>query len=74
MKGRLFKSLQEMVAQTHCLEVLGNFTDETFERQPANQKLGGLLIASDLTKGCGFLTPPVAVCVVGMRSATPSKG
>lgn len=35
------------------LEVLSNLTDETLERQLADQKLGGLLVATDLTQSDG---------------------
>lgn len=35
------------------LEVLSNFTDQALERQLADQKLGGLLITTDLTEGDG---------------------
>ena len=36
-----------------CLEVLGNFTNETLEGGLADEKLGGLLIFTDLTEGNG---------------------
>jgi hypothetical protein len=32
------------------LEVLGDLTDKTLERQLADEKLGGLLVAADLTE------------------------
>jgi len=32
------------------LEILSNFTDQTLERQFADQELGGLLVSPDLTK------------------------
>jgi len=32
------------------LEVLSDFTDQALERQLADQKLGGLLVATNLTK------------------------
>lgn len=35
------------------LEVLGNFTDKTLERQLANQELSGLLVATNLTESDG---------------------
>jgi len=35
------------------LEVLGDFTDETLEGELADQQLGRLLVATDLTKGDG---------------------
>ena len=35
------------------LEVLGDLTDKSLEGQLADQKLGGLLVATDLTKGNG---------------------
>ena len=31
------------------LEILGNFTDETLERELADQELGRLLVTSDFT-------------------------
>jgi len=34
-------------------EVLGDFTDKSLERQLADQKLGRLLVATDLTKSDG---------------------
>ena len=36
-----------------ALEVLGNLTDETLERELADQELGGLLVATDLTESDG---------------------
>ena len=33
------------------LEILSNFTDETLERQLADEELGALLVATDLTEG-----------------------
>jgi hypothetical protein len=40
------------------LEVLSDLTDETLERKLADQKLGRLLVATDLTKsdGTGLIT------------------
>merc|ERR1712066_145618 len=35
------------------LEVLGDLTDQTLEGQLADQKFGGLLVTTDLTKGHG---------------------
>ena len=35
------------------LEVLGNFTDQTLEGELADQELGRLLVATDLTKSDG---------------------
>ncbi|KAL3708179.1 hypothetical protein TMatcc_006162 [Talaromyces marneffei ATCC 18224] len=35
------------------LEVLSNFTDKTLERQLADQELGGLLVATNLTESDG---------------------
>ena len=35
------------------LEVLGNFTDEALEGELADQELGRLLVATNLTKGNG---------------------
>lgn len=36
-----------------ALEVLGDLTDETLEWELADQKLGGLLVATDLTESDG---------------------
>jgi hypothetical protein len=41
------------------LEVLGNLTDKALEWQLADQKLGGLLVTSDLTKSDGSRSVPV---------------
>lgn len=35
------------------LEVLGNFTNKTLERQLADQELSGLLVATNLTESDG---------------------
>ena len=35
------------------LEILSNFTDQTLEGQLADQKLSGLLVATDLTQSDG---------------------
>lgn len=35
------------------LEILSDFTDETLERELPDQKLGGFLVLSDLTKSDG---------------------
>ncbi len=37
------------------LEVLSNFTDQTLEGELADQKLSGLLVATDLTESDGTL-------------------
>ena len=41
------RSLESKVS----FEVLGDLTDETLEWEFANEKLGGLLVATDFTKG-----------------------
>jgi histone H3 len=35
------------------LEILGNLTDKTLERQLADEKVGGLLVTTNLTKSDG---------------------
>lgn len=37
------------------LEILCDFTDQTLERELADQELGGLLVATDLTESDGTL-------------------
>ena len=46
LKGKDGGSLEAEVG----LEVLGDLTDKTLEGQLADEKLGGLLVATDLTK------------------------
>ena len=46
------------LTETH-LEVLSNFTDETLEGKLADQKLSGLLVATDFTKSDSSRTEPV---------------
>ena len=41
------------------LEVLSDFTDETLEGELADQELGGLLVATDLTESNGTFLPLV---------------
>jgi len=43
------------------LEVLGNLTDETLERELADEQLGGLLVLPDLTKSDGPRPVPVGL-------------
>ena len=49
LKGHDGRALETQVG----LEVLGDFSDEALERQLADQQLGRLLVATDLTKGHG---------------------
>ena len=42
-----------------ALEVLGDFTDKTLERKLSDQELGGLLVATNLTKSDGTLSIPL---------------
>jgi len=43
------------------LEVLGNFTDKTLERQLADEEIGRLLVLPDLTEGDGTRPEPVGL-------------
>ena len=43
------------------LEVLGDLTDQTLEWELADQKLGGLLVTSDLTESDGSWLVPVGL-------------
>ena len=49
LKGKDGRSLESEVA----LEVLGDLTNETLEGELADQKIGRLLVTTDLTKGNG---------------------
>ena len=51
------------------LEVLGNLTDQTLERQLPDEELGALLVTPDLTESDG--TGPVAM---GLLDTTCSRG
>ena len=51
------------------LEVLGDLTDQTLEGQLADQKLGGLLVTTDLTKSDG--TGPVPM---GLLHSSGGRG
>ncbi|KAF8415516.1 histone, partial [Boletus edulis BED1] len=44
------RRLEAQVKQTTHLEVLCNFTNETLERQLANEQLGRLLVSTNFTK------------------------
>jgi hypothetical protein len=55
LKGEDGRSLETKVG----LEVLGNLTDETLERKLSNQKVGTLLVTTDLTKSDGSRTVSV---------------
>jgi histone H3 len=44
------------------LEVLSNFTNQTLERQLADQKLGRLLVPTDLTESDGTLGMSLVSC------------
>ena len=46
LKGKNGRSLESQVS----LEILGDLTDKSLERKLSDQKLGGLLVSSDLTK------------------------
>jgi hypothetical protein len=51
------------------LEVLGDLTDKTLEGQLADEKLGGLLVATDLTKSDG-----TRLVAVGLLDTTGRGG
>ena len=52
--NRLLKSTDSRRLETEIrLEVLSNFTNETLERQFADQELSRLLVTTDLTKSDG---------------------
>jgi len=46
-----------------ALEVLGDFTDKTLEGKLADEKLGGLLVATNLTESDGTCEEDVLVKV-----------
>ena len=46
LKGQDGRSLESKIG----LEILGNLTNKTLERQLANEKVGGLLVTTNLTK------------------------
>ena len=51
------------------LEVLGDLTDKALEGQLADEKLGGLLVATDLTESDGsWLISEKGLVIVGVRS------
>jgi len=52
-----------------ALEVLGNFTDQTLEGELADQELGRLLVATDLTESDGTGLIPV-----GLLDTTGRRG
>ena len=52
MRAQTVLSLVALEAQV-SLEVLGDLTNETLEGQLADQKLSGLLVATDLTESHG---------------------
>jgi len=45
------------------LEVLGDFTDQALEGELADQKLGGLLVATDFTQSDGTFSNLLATCL-----------
>ena len=49
LEGQDGRSLESKIG----LEILGDLTDKTLEGQLADEKVGGLLVPSDLTKGDG---------------------
>ena len=58
------------------LEVLGDLTDQTLEGQLADQKFGGLLVTTDLTKshGTGTITMGLLDSTGGGGALTGSLG
>ena len=55
LKGKDGRSLETKVG----LEILGNLTNKTLERELADQKVGTLLVTTDLTKSDGSRTVSV---------------
>jgi len=64
LKGKDGRSLETEVG----LEVLGDLTDETLEGELADEKVGTLLVTTDLTKGDG--TGPVTVGLLDLYKIT----
>ena len=65
LKGKNGGSLEPQVT----LEVLGDLADETLEGELTDEKVGGLLVTTDLTKGHSSGTVPV-----GLLDASGSGG
>ena len=59
------RSLEAQIA----LEILSDFTDQTLKGQLSNQKIGALLVPTDLAKGDG--SGPVSV---GLLDTSGSRG
>ena len=72
LKGKDGSTLETKVV----LEVLGDLTDETLERKLADQKVGGLLITTDLTKGnrTGTVTVGLLYTASGRSRLTSGLG
>jgi hypothetical protein len=65
LKGANGRGLEAEIA----LEVLGNLTDQTLEGELADQKLSGLLVATNLTKSDG-----TGLVAVRLLDATGRRG
>ena len=65
LKGHDSAGLETQIS----LEVLGNLTDKTLEGQLADEKLSGLLVATDLTEGHSTRAIPV-----GLLDSTSGRG
>eukprot|EP00954_Amorphochlora_amoebiformis_P003488 270363-Amorphochlora_amoeboformis.AAC.1 len=65
LKGKDGSSLEAQVV----LEVLGDLTDETLEGKLADKEVGGLLVATDLTKSNG-----TRAITVGLLDTSGSRG
>jgi len=57
-----------------CLEILGDFTDQTLEGELANQKLGRLLISPDFSKSDGSGTVAVRFLDTSRGGGALSRG
>jgi hypothetical protein len=57
LEGQNGRSLETKIG----LEILGNLTDKTLEGQLADEKVGGLLVTTDLTKSDGSGTVTVGL-------------
>jgi hypothetical protein len=70
LEGKDSTSLETQVV----LEVLGNLTDETLERELADEKIGRLLVTADLTKSHGSRAVTVGLLdTTGGRSRLASS-
>ncbi|KAK6009987.1 hypothetical protein OSTOST_25051 [Ostertagia ostertagi] len=68
-----WRASQPTIGNADRLEILSDFTDQTLERQFADEQLGRLLVTTDLTKSDGVLVTALVPSETACLASSPGR-